>query len=190
MNLSGFSIFDIYGVDRVPLEGNYTVETLADIFIETWIPYFECHKCGRWNYCKYAKPHPANPNRSIDIKCGIAIDCIKNFVYASFGILEKLDKEKIQCYLDGAFYFYKFIYHAEGFIGQCMDSGFREYYGEYSPMLYGQMKHLRDSIDSVTSLLKDITPFKSSQPILFVEGYAEREFLNELKNSSFAPLNG
>jgi len=183
MNLSGFTIFDSYGVDRVPLEGSYTADTLAGTFIETWIPYFECHKCGRWDYCKYAKPHPANPNRSIDIKCGVVIDCIRNFVRTSFEILEGLDKEKIQCYLDGAFYFYKFVYKAEGFIGLCMDSGFQEDYGEYSPLLYGQMKHLRDNINALTSLLKDISPFRTSQPILFVEGYAEKEFLNELKKS-------
>ena len=67
-----------------------------------------------------------------------------------------------------------------------MDSGFQEDYGEYSPLLYGQMKHLRDNINAMTSLLKDISPFRSSQPILLVEGYAEKEFLNELKKSHFS----
>ncbi len=36
--------------------------------IENWIGYFECHKCGKWDYCKYTQKHPANPDRSIDIK--------------------------------------------------------------------------------------------------------------------------
>ena len=47
MELSKFTILDIYGVERIPLSGEYTAESLSETFIENWIPYYECHKCGR-----------------------------------------------------------------------------------------------------------------------------------------------
>ena len=109
MELSKFTILDTYGVERIPLSGEYTAESLLETFIENWIPYYECHKCGRWDYCKYSKPYPTNPDRSEDIKCGVAADSLRNFVQATFEVLEQLKGEKVQDYLDGAFFFYKFI---------------------------------------------------------------------------------
>lgn len=187
MELSKFTILDIYGVERIPLSGEYTAESLSETFIENWIPYYECHKCGRWDYCKYAKPYPANPDRSEDIKCGVAVDSLRNFVKATFGILEQLEgEEKIQEYLDGAFFFCKFIFDAEQSIGMCMNEDFRKYFGEYAPMLFGRMTHLRESLNRLGSHWKGIPEFRAKHPVLFVEGYSEKEFLDELRKSHFS----
>jgi hypothetical protein len=186
MDLSGFSILHIDGVERVPLKGEYTAESLADAFIENWIPYYECHKCGRCDYCKYAQPHPANPNRSVDIKCGVAVDSLRNFVQASFPVLEKLRGDKIQEYLDGAFYFCKFIYDAEQYIGMCMEAGFREFFAEDAPIIFGRMSHLRENLNSLSASWKKIPEFRSKHPVLFVEGYTEKEFLDEMRKSHWS----
>jgi hypothetical protein len=183
MNLTGYNILDYFGVERISLKGEYTKRSLADLFIENWIPYYECHKCGRWDYCKYAKPHPANSNRSIDIKCGVAVDCLRNFVEASFPILRKLKRDKIQKYLDGAFYFFKFVYNAEQDIGMCMYPGFPNYFGEQAPIIFGKISRLRDSLNSLAAQWKEIPEFHSKHPVLFVEGHAEKEFIDELKKS-------
>ena len=186
MDLSGFSILGIDDVERVPLKGEYTAESLAEAFIENWIPYYECHKCGRWDYCKYAQPHPSNPNRSVDIKCGVAVDSLRNFVQASFPVLEKLRGDKIQEYLDGAFYFYKFIYDAEQYIGMCMEPGFREFFAENAPIIFGRMSHLRENLNSLGASWKKIPEFGSKHPVLFVEGYTEKEFLDEMRKSHWS----
>ncbi len=183
MFLSGYFIFDIYGVERIALNGDYSADSLADTFIDNWIPYFECHKCGRWDYCKYAQPYPENPHRSVDIKCGVARDSIKNFVKSTFPVLKELDSNRVQEYLDGAFYFFKFIYDAEQYIGICMDPGFSEYFGEHAPMIFGNFRRLRNMLNELGSSWKGIPEFRINCPVLFVEGLSEKRFLDEMRKS-------
>jgi len=68
--------------ERIPLPGGeYTRAQLLRMLVDEWIPYFECHKCGRFSYCKFAQPHPANPNRARDIQCGVAVTALDNRRY-------------------------------------------------------------------------------------------------------------
>lgn len=183
MDLTGFSIPDVYGVERVQLKGIFTESSLAETLIAEWIPYFECHNCGRWDYCKYAKRHPANPNRSVDIKCGVASDCIRNIVKSAFPFLAKMDRGHIQEFLDGTYNFYKFIYAAEQYIGMNMDDGFHKHFGDYAPNIYSRIGHLRNHLNGIASHWKDLPAFSAKSPVLFVEGYAEKAFLDELRKS-------
>jgi hypothetical protein len=183
MDFTGFSIPDIYGVERLPLDGIYTESSLAEKLIDEWIPYFECHKCGKWDYCKFAQRHPTNPHRSIDIKCGVASDCIKNLLKSVFPFLAKMNREQVQEFLDGAFDFYRFIYDAEQYVGMNMDEGFHEYFGEYAPAIYSRIGHLRNYLNSVASHWKELPAFSAKSPVLFVEGYAEKAFIDELRKS-------
>lgn len=186
MDLTGFSIPDIYGVERVQLEGGFTDTTLAERLIAEWIPYFECHKCGRWDYCKYAQPHPANPKRSIDIKCGVASDCIRNLVKSAFPLLEKMDRPHIQNFLDGAYQFYEFIYSAEQYIGMNMNDDFHSYFAEYAPTIYSRISYLRSHLNGIAFHWKDLPEFMTKSPVLFVEGYTEKAFLDEMRKSHSA----
>jgi hypothetical protein len=183
MDLTGLSIPDIYGVERLPLSGIYTESSLADKLIDEWIPYFECHKCGKWDYCKYAQRHPANPHRSIDIKCGVAADCLKNLVKSAFPFIVKMDREQVQEFLDGAFDFYRFIYEAEQYVGMNMNPGFHKFFGEYAPAIYSRIGHLRNYLNGIAAHWKELPAFSAKSPILFVEGYAEKAFLDELRKS-------
>lgn len=183
MNVAGLSIFDIYGVERIPLDGDYSMESLADLLVEQWIPYFECHKCGRWDYCKFARKHPANTARSIDIKCGVAVDCLRNLVSAAYPLIEKMDRTHQQSFLDGAFHFYSFVYSSEQWIGMNMNKGFHEWFGELAPYLYSRVAPLRGHLDSLAFYWKDLPDFKTKSPVLFVEGYSEKAFLDELRKS-------
>jgi hypothetical protein len=183
MNVSGLSIFDIYGVERIPLDGDYSMESLADLLVEQWIPYFECHKCGRWDYCKFAQKHPANPARSIDIRCGVAADCLRNLVRAAYPLIEKMDRRHRQSFLDGAFHFYGFVYSSEQWIGMNMNRDFHEWFGDLAPYLYSRVAPLRSHLDSLAFYWKDLPDFKTKSPVLFVEGYSEKAFLDELRKS-------
>ena len=105
--------------------------------IENWLGYYECHKCGKWDYCKYAKKHPANPNRSIDIKCGIAIDFITNFINTTFSLLENLNEYQKQSYFNSAYYLTEFVLNTEQIIGRFTSKNHLEGWGEYAPSIYG-----------------------------------------------------
>ena len=72
---------DITGNKRLDLRGPHTSASLAERMVEEWVPYFECHKCGRFDYRKFAKPHAANHHCSIDIKCGVATTAIRILLY-------------------------------------------------------------------------------------------------------------
>ena len=183
MDCTGLTIFDIYGVDRTPLNGDYSQESLANALIEEWIPYFECHKCGRWDYCKFAEKHPANPARSVDIKCGVAVDCVRNLVSSAFPLIEKMDRTQLQNFLNGAFHFYSFIYSSEQWIGMNMNKGFHDFFGELAPYVYSRVAPLRAHLDSLAFYWKDLPEFKTKSPVLFVEGYSEKAFFDELRKS-------
>lgn len=183
MNLSGYSILDIYGVERIGLEGEFDASSLANRFIEEWIPYFECHKCGRWDYCKFAQRHPANPHRSIDIKCGVASDAVRNMVASAFPTLETLDPKQTQRFLDGAFYFFKLVYDAEQYIGMNMNNGFHSYWEDLAPYIYSRVGFLRDHLNGITSNWKGLPGFKSEASLLLVEGQSEKAFFDELRKS-------
>lgn len=186
MDCTGLSIFDIYGVERVDLQGEYTAETLAEALIDEWVPYFECHKCGRWDYCKYAKKHPANPKRSIDIKCGVAVDSLRNLINSAYSALEKMTREQAQGFLDGSFHFFGFVYSAEQWIGMNMDAGFHSYWGDLAPYIYSRISPMREHLNSLAFYWKELPGFKTKSSVLFVEGYSEKAFLDELKKSHSA----
>ena len=81
------NLYIIGFTDNIKLNDTYTKEEIINLMVENWIGYFECHKCGRWDDCKYAQKHPANLNRSVDIKCGIGIDFITNFINTTFHLI-------------------------------------------------------------------------------------------------------
>jgi len=65
----------------------------------------------------------------------------------------------------------------------CMNEGFRKYFGEYAPILFGRMTHLRENLNRLGSYWKEIPEFRAKHPVLFVEGDSEKEFLDELRKS-------
>ena len=79
-------------------------ELLAHKLVEEWIPFFECEKCGRVDYCKYTQRDKYRPARKADIRCGVIVEAITNFVLHTFALLEAMDTEQVQAYLDGAFH--------------------------------------------------------------------------------------
>lgn len=184
MDLSKYKIFDIYGIRNINLEGNYTADSLAEKLIAEWIPYVECdRKCYRSDYCKFTQPSPYHPDRLIDVKCGVVVNSLKLFIKTSFPILETLPADKIQYYLDGAFYYSQFILNAEHMIGMCMDEDVFEDYGEYAPVIFGHTTKLRGHLNNLGSVFQHIPEFRSKKGVLFVEGRSEKAFLEKLKES-------
>lgn len=191
MNLSGYKIYDIYGIKNLPLQGAFDADSLSQKLIEEWIPYIDCErKCPRSDYCKFTQPSLYHPDRLTDVKCGIGVNTLKNFVDCTFHILENLSPEHVQNYLDGAFYLSQFVLHAEGTVGSCVDKYMIEDYGEYAPAIFGHVTRLRDELNKIGVHFRHIPEFRSAKGVLFVEGWTEKAFLEKLREShSFSFLN-
>ena len=184
MDLTGYKIFDTYGIKNITLEGQFNADTLAQKFIDEWIPYIDCErKCPKSDYCKYTRPSPYHPDRLTDVKCGIGVDTIKNFTSSTFHVLEKLSQDNIENYLDGAFYLSQFVLHAEGAVGSCISKDIIEDYDEYAPAIFGHIARLRDELNKLGSVFKHIPEFRSIKGVLFLEGWTEKEFLEKLRES-------
>lgn len=184
IDLSGLSIFDMDGIRRVSLQGEYTAESLGDKLVRQWIPYFECEHCGRSDYCKYTLPDKYLKGRLKDIKCGVIVDALKNYVQHTFHLLQSKSKDQLQCYLDGAFHIEQFLYSAEQTTGMLISKEFLKWAGEdIVPSVFGQTVHLREHLTKAARELQKIPEFSSRKAMLFVEGYTEKEFLDKLKES-------
>ena len=179
MNLSGHTILGFFGADHIPLDGDYSFDRLAETMIENWVPYIECHrKCSRADSCKYAPK-----KKGLDIRCGVVVEALRNFVNATFEILKGLNKKQRQGYLDGAFFLSQFVLEQEGSVGMCTDKDCVEDWGTSAPMLFGRLTQLRGHLNALASCWKDIPEMCGTQHVLLVEGESERAFLTELKKS-------
>lgn len=186
MDFTGLKIFDIYGVSKIPIQGVLSASDLSDLMVENWIPYMECHKCGKSDYCKFAIPHPYNNFKKKERKCGVAEAAIRNFIDKNFHILLKLEKSFAQKFLDGAFYFTSFVLETEVSIGNIIDTELLDWYGDSAPAFFGRITHIRDILNSFSSEISDISQFNSRRALILVEGWAEKAFLDKLKESHSA----
>ncbi len=182
-DFSDLTILDSYGVERVPLQGSYGPDALADLFIYEWVSYFECHKCGRSDYCKFAERLSPKHHRMRDIKCGVVVDVLKNFVSNTYHLLSAMTRQQVQDYLDGAFFLYRFVYDTEQAIGIYMDADFIGWYGERASAMYGRISDLREMANAVCRSLRGLPGFESRNGILLVEGWTEKIFLDTLQKS-------
>jgi len=165
--------------DNIVLNDNYNQEEIIQLMIKNWIGYFECHKCGKWDYCKYTQKHPANPDRSIDIRCGIAIDFITNFINTTFSFIEDLNEYQKQAYLNTAYYLTKFVINTEQVIGCFTNKEHIDRWGEYAPSLYGvNTNYIDEFLKKAQKEMKNVPFLNSKRSVLFVEGESEEIFGN------------
>ena len=186
INLEKCKLLGSDGIEREAINGIYTEESLSNIFIENWIPYMECHKCGRSDYCKYAVSNPFYEHKKKEIRCGVAQTAIRNFVASTFNMAKDLDLEGKQAYLDGAYYFTRFIREAEQQIGTVINKDYLEWYGIDSPIVFGFMIRIRDTLNSMSENFQKIPNLRSTRGVLLVEGLSEVAFINNLKKTRLA----
>jgi hypothetical protein len=159
--------------------------------IENWIGYFECHKCGKWDYCKYAQKHPVNPDRSIDIRCGIAIDFITNFINTTFSLIEDLNEYQKQAYFNSAYYLTEFVINIEQVIGRFTNKEHIDGWQGYAPSLYGvTTNYIDEFLHKAQKEMKNVPFFNSERSVLFVEGESEEIFANSFSDIEVVNYRG
>ncbi|MCK5110359.1 MAG: hypothetical protein KAQ94_02475 [Arcobacteraceae bacterium] len=181
VNMEKLDLNNLYIIgfkNNIKLEDSYNKEEITKLMINNWIGYFECHKCGKWDYCKYAQKHPVNPNRSIDIQCGIAIDFITNFINTTFPLIKDFTEYQKQAYLNSAYYLTCFVENTEQVVGGLSNKDQMSGWGEYAPSLYGMTKYTNDLLNKAHKEMKNVPFFNSKRSVLFVEGESEEIFAN------------
>jgi hypothetical protein len=185
MDLTKYTLYDFNGEGRTPLIGEYDNNTLAKKMIATWVEYIECdRKCSRSSYCKYVEKDPFNSGRTLEIKCGVATTAIKNFVKHTFYLLKTLDDKKVQNYLDGAYYYYKFIYGTEVSIGSFLNNYYLDSWGDSAAHAFGQIPYIREDLNQLIYHWKDIAELRVEKSIILVEGESEEMFIKTLDCTS------
>lgn len=75
---------------------------------------------------------------------------------------------------------------AEQAIGATIDQSYLDWLGEFAPATFGRFTQLRDTLNELARCLSGFAPFYANRSLLFVEGWAEKAFLDKLKESHFS----
>jgi hypothetical protein len=186
-DFSGLTIPSPFGNDRISVGGELSSEEIGERLIEEWIPYLECHECGRHTYCRYAEPLPDSHGRYKEIRCGVAADAIRNFVAATFPLIGEASEDQLQAYLDGTYHFCRFVSESETAIGGFISRGFVEFLGEMAPAFFGHITDVREHLNKFSYYLSAIPEIASSRGVVFLEGYSEQAFVARLAQSGLWP---
>lgn len=188
INLNGLEL-PTY-TENISLSNSYSDREIIDLMVDNWIPYYECHKCGKWDYCKFAQPHPANPERSVDIKCGLAVDFISNYITTTFHLLDDLSIQQKQHYINTAFYLTEYIQNSEQSVGLLSNKEYLENWGEFTPQLFGMTKETINILTKAHIEMKNIPFFNSKRSVILVEGESEEIFCNTFLDIEVHNYNG
>lgn len=183
IDLTGLSILDIHGAEKIRLDGSFDAPSLSERLVEEWVPFVECHKCGRFDYCKFVRRYPDDPDHAEEIRCGITTTALQRFISSTFKHVASAQLSDRQRYLDAAYHFTQFAHKAEGQLGLIQDREMVEYWGDLQPMVFSQLINLREHLDGMAEALRTLSVFRSQQAVLFLEGYSEEAFIDTLRMS-------
>jgi hypothetical protein len=178
-------LLNMDGKSREDFSGNYTSEQLADFLIVRWIPNFECHKCGKHDYCKFAEPHPYNEYKKKDIQCGVAREALTNYITYTLKFNDDFILSNPQEFLDSAFYFFNFVYNTEIQIGNYINKDYLNWACYAAPRFLNYICESRLILDNLAISLKKYPNVYEGTPLLLVEGESEMDFVQELISSGF-----
>lgn len=184
IDFSGSSYYTRDTFNRSEMNGPYTPASLADRLIETWLPYFECDSCGRWEHCGLADPpyrQRLDPSRNY--RCGVARLALTHFFSTAFPLLEKADATKRNRLLDAAYYFAQYVFRSEINVGNFLSVGMLNYYGELSHLMASNLKGVRQHLGSFFDRMSCFAEFRLRERMLLVEGQSELRFVERLRSS-------
>lgn len=183
VNVTDLTLIDIYDAARKPLSGNFTAETLSRLLVEEWVPFVECQQCGRSDYCRFAQPIPDSPGQFVEIRCGVTATALTNFITRTFDVFSNLSPEHRQDYLDAAFHYARYVHDSEQILGMHLSKRHLDYWSQFSPVVFGQVAKLRQSLEGLAGALSSIQQFRTGKGILLVEGASEVSFFDQLRQT-------
>jgi hypothetical protein len=192
LNLENLSILLLDG-GRETLCREFSKDELAELFVDRWIPYLVCRDdCGRHSYCRFARPDSSRSGRSPDIRCGFAVEVVRNFVGSSFHIARSLEASQLQAYLDGAYHLVRFVHESELRAGRMIWQDHLDWLAEdrYKVKAFTSVVDLRDKLDALAASLGSIQAFATTRTLILLEGPSELRFLQRLARTGLAWWDG
>ncbi len=183
VDLTGIAIWDMDEKNRIPLSGTFSCDQLLKLLTREWIPYTECTQCGKGDYCKFHGDPIFDPRDTGNIKCGVTVTALENFLKCTFPEFVALRPEEKQHYIDAAFRFVQFIDHAEQVIGNYIDLDILNHWECIGPKRFSTIVHLRNHLNRMAEHLECIPNFQSHAFALLVEGESELAFLEVLRRN-------
>ncbi|MBM2817118.1 MAG: hypothetical protein HW421_3880 [Ignavibacteria bacterium] len=184
IQFTNIKLLNMGGNTRDDFNGKYNADELSDFLIEKWIPYFECNKCGKSDYCKYTVPSKVKFKKQ-DIKCGVAKDALRNYLNYTFHLITDADLKQKQNYIDSAYYFYKFVISTEQNNGSFIWKDHLDWWNNYAPRLFGYTVELRNILNNLAKCMKVFPQMFSGSNFLLVEGESEKDFIETLNEFSY-----
>ncbi len=167
-------------------DGDYHRNTLVEVLSNQWIPFLECHHCGRFSYCKYVQRNPRYPEKALEIRCGVAVEALGNFLLVSWEKLLAYESDKLERFFRGLYHFIDFVYHVEVMIGNLIDRDHLNWAGtDLGRRTFGYFPRFRGSLDSFAAEFQDLWDFYSEETWILVEGPSEVEFFSRLIQLQF-----
>ncbi len=183
IDFTGSSRFEHDTFKRSEMKGAFTAESLANLLVEAWLPYFECAGCGRWKYCGLADPaYRRNIDPSRNYRCGVARLALTHFLTTAFPSLEKADDTKRSCLLDAAYFFTEYVFRSEVNVGNFLSAGMVNYYGKLSHLMASNLKGVRQHLGSFFDRMSGFSEFRLRERMLLVEGQSELRFVERLRS--------
>jgi hypothetical protein len=170
------------GTKRLALSGDFEADSLADALVKEWVPFVDCDKvCARVDNCPFAQALPDNPERHRDIRCGVMVAFIQNYLRSTFKKIDGKHKSAVESYLHGLYHLSQFVLNAEALIALATSDENVRWYGEASPFIFSAIARLRDDLNVACGRLRDIPELSTTSGILLVEGWSEKQLLDRLR---------
>jgi len=187
--LQGLTIYDYFGVERVPLAGEYVAGELADFLAAEWIPYVECIRdCSRSDYCKHIPMEGGIRNPYQEIRCGVCVEVLRLFISSNFASFCGRPKREQQAFLDAAFYLSRYVGESEVALGFASCESTVRYWSSLGAYIFTRVVRFRETLDKLATSLAQVPGLSTPRSILLVEGESETRFLHGLQGSHIAQL--
>ena len=162
-------------------DGNYSIDELLAQLVNGWLPYWECHKCGRFETCPHVVRKPTNPRLAREIQCGVAKLALRNFLRVSwqkFGLFDTLQK---QHFIDGLYHWTQYVLNTEIDIGSYTDERLVVARGNaLTRRIMSYVSLNRRHLEKFAYYFRGLPGFAEAALWVLVEGEAEKEFLERL----------
>lgn len=174
-------ILNFDGTEYIELGEDVPVSLLKKELVNEWVPHFDCFKCGRKTYCKYAETRNGTDYLYHEVQCGVVKSFIEEYVDISADNFDKLSTISKNDFLLGLYYLSKFVFDSENYIGAFQQQGFIEemYTEQVAKRLLGLATDIQISLQRACEHLWKVDFTCAKRIMLLVEGVSEKEFIEQ-----------
>jgi len=167
------------GDKYIPISSTVSKAQLLAILSDNFIPYLEClKKCGRAEICRCTDNLK---KRNDDQKCVVIERILENFLNSTFHIFKGNSLNMKRKYLRVATIFLELVIDLEGSLDAIFCKGLVEWYGDWSPALFGGLLRERRIMSDVATLLKNMKDFHTEINVCLVEGAGDAELFRSFR---------